>query len=477
MNIFNKEEIKSAVIQKITELGYVADKHIKFSLTEAIKNEKSVIAQDLLTHLIENIEIAEQGNYPLCQDTGLAVFWVKIGRSVPIEIISQLDNIFYDATSEAFTKNNFRHSVVSDPLKRTKSIANCPPIIHTEFVDTTNLEINIMLKGGGSENMSMMKMLKPADGLEGIRNFVIETVRLSGGKACPPLFIGVGVGGNFETCALLSKKALFRDFETTNSDVFWSAEEKYLQNEINKLDIGPLGLGGYTTTLKVSIETSPCHIASMPVAVNISCHSHRVGKILFHWDDISLQHTPDAMNYLQQHSIEYSDKSYMGYRRMKIPFTAEAIKNLVKGDKLLISGKLITARDTAHRRMVEHLDRSEKLPFDISEIPIYYCGPTPAKDGFPIGACGPTTSARMDKYVEKLFDAGMRVMIGKGERNSVVIDLIQKHNGLYLSAIGGAGALYGKCVKSCRCLAWDDLGTEAVYELEVEDFPVYVSHL
>ena len=160
--------------------------------------------------------------------------------------------------------------------------------------------------------------------------------------------------------------------------------------------------------------------------------------------------------------------------KINLPFTAENTRDLRVGDKLLLSGKLITARDAAHKYMVECIDKGEALPFDLKSSCIYYCGPTPAKTGFPVGACGPTTSGRMDVYIEKLFSAGLRYMIGKGERSDKVKEIIKDNNGLYLIAIGGAGALYGKSVKSCRCIAYPELGTEAVYELDVEDFVCYV---
>jgi len=157
-----------------------------------------------------------------------------------------------------------------------------------------------------------------------------------------------------------------------------------------------------------------------------------------------------------------------------LPFSTQAISALRVADKLLLSGKLLTARDAAHKRMCESFQAKRPLPFDISQYPIYYCGPTPATSGFPIGACGPTTSGRMDGYTRELMRNGLRVMIGKGNRNQQVKDDIKQHSGLYLVAIGGAGALYGSCVTACRCVAWEDLGTEAVYELQVQNFPVYV---
>jgi fumarate hydratase subunit beta len=164
----------------------------------------------------------------------------------------------------------------------------------------------------------------------------------------------------------------------------------------------------------------------------------------------------------------------MKVKSINLPFTVDIITNLNIGDKLSLNGKIITARDAAHKRMIECLDKGENLPFDLKNACLYYCGPTPAKNGFPVGACGPTTSGRMDVYTERLFSAGLRYMIGKGDRNDAVKRLITKHKGLYLVAIGGAGALYGQSVQKCRCLAYEDLGAEAVYELDVKGFVCYL---
>ena len=188
-----------------------------------------------------------------------------------------IDKIINEAVTESFIENKYRLSVVNDPITRTNTKSNTPAIIHYDFVEGNNLEIDIMLKGGGAENMSALKMLSPSEGIIGIRNFVIETVKNSGGNACPPLIVGIGIGGNFETVALLAKKSLFRKASEKNKSSFWAKEEEYLLDEINKLGIGPMGLGGKTTALKINILAMPCHIASMPVAVNLECHAHRVG--------------------------------------------------------------------------------------------------------------------------------------------------------------------------------------------------------
>jgi fumarate hydratase subunit alpha len=272
------DQIKERIIVALSDIGYGINNTTKALLLNAIKNEDSEIAKDILSSLIKNIDIAQERNFPLCQDTGLIVFYIIIGTEFNLNGID-LNQICEECVEIAFTTNNYRHSVVIDPINRINTKNNTPPIIHYEIIKGNNLEINIMLKGGGSENMSAVKMLKPTDGIEGVREFVIETVKKSGGNACPPLFVGVGIGGNFETCSLLAKKSLFNDENSLNSE-FWQQEEAYLLNEINKLNIGPMGMGGITTALKVNINTAPCHIASLPVAVNLECHAHRVTKIV-----------------------------------------------------------------------------------------------------------------------------------------------------------------------------------------------------
>ncbi len=280
MKSINSDTIKHKVIEKLSKIGYIPEETLKQHLTNSIAKEDNTRAKDILNQLVNNIDIAKDKNFPLCQDTGLVVFFVEIGHKVNIngDCINQCLN---DAVKEAYNINNYRHSVVSDPIQRENTKTNTPAIIHIEHCSGDILNITMMLKGGGSENMSALKMLKPSDGIEGIRNFVLETVKSAGGNACPPLFVGVGIGGNFETCAFLAKKSLMRTDDFINPNDFWLNEEEYLLREINNLQIGPLGLGGNTTALKVNIETMPCHIASLPVAVNLECHSHRFAKISF----------------------------------------------------------------------------------------------------------------------------------------------------------------------------------------------------
>ena len=285
------ERIKTEIINKIIEIGYVASDYVYDSLKKAATIESHELAIDVLSTLCKNLDIAKERNFPLCQDTGIVVFWVKIGHKFPLNLfkldINRVSNFIYfddlcnSAVKEAFSSVNFRHSIVKDPIERVNTKDNTPAIVHYEFVDGENLEIRIILKGAGSENMSAIKMLNPADGITGIRTFVLDVVKNSGGNACPPLTVGIGIGGNFETCALLAKKSLFRTHSEKNPDPFWAKEEEYLLKEINTTGIGALGLGGITTALNVFIETKPCHIASLPVAVNLECHAHRLGILVF----------------------------------------------------------------------------------------------------------------------------------------------------------------------------------------------------
>jgi fumarate hydratase subunit alpha len=270
-------ELKQKIVKALSEIGYRPDPFIKASFKRALDDEDNELTCDVLKHLIENGDIAKEGNFPLCQDTGIVVFWVKIGEMLLKQ--ANLNHIINEAVEEAYRINNYRHSVVKDPVNRVNTQTNTPAVIHYELVDGNELEISMMMKGGGSENMSALRMLTPSDGIVGIRDFVLETVRNAGSNACPPLIVGIGIGGNFETCALLAKKSLFRPFDEKNGDTFWAKEEEYMLNEINKLGIGVLGMGGKNTAFKVHIEVAPCHIASLPVAVNLECHAHRVIKI------------------------------------------------------------------------------------------------------------------------------------------------------------------------------------------------------
>ncbi|MNO87120.1 L(+)-tartrate dehydratase subunit alpha [compost metagenome] len=233
----------------------------------------------MLDKIIINSDIASKENMPMCQDTGMAVIFVELGQDIHI-VGGGLKEAINEGVRQGYSEGYLRKSVVKDPLTRVNTGDNTPAVIHIDVVDGDELKITIAPKGFGSENMSRIKMLKPSDGVEGVKEFVLETVKIAGPNPCPPIIVGVGIGGTFEKAAELSKKALLRSIEERNKDTYYSDLENELITKINKLGIGPQGFGGKTTALGVNIETYPTHIAGLPVAVNISCHATRHAEII-----------------------------------------------------------------------------------------------------------------------------------------------------------------------------------------------------
>ena len=244
------------------------------ALEQGLAREQNATAKTMLTDILKNAEIARNEQMPICQDTGMAVIFLKLGQDVHMT-----GGSLYDAVNEGvrqgYAEGYLRKSVVADPVRRGNTGDNTPAVIHTEITDGEHLEITLAPKGFGSENMSAVKMCKPSDGLDGIIDFVVDTVRRAGGNPCPPLVVGVGIGGTFEKCAYLAKSALLRDVDSSNPDPYYAELEATLLERINALDIGPQGFGGVTTALGVNVETFPTHIAGMPCAVNINCHVTR----------------------------------------------------------------------------------------------------------------------------------------------------------------------------------------------------------
>lgn len=278
MRVVNSKIITDEVKKMCIEANIVLGNDVKDKIKESIDNEKSETGKSILKILLENAKKAENNNIPICQDTGMAVFFVKVGQDVIVEG-ETLTEAINRGVSEGYTEGYLRKSVVS-PINRQNTGDNTPAIIHYEFVKGDKIEIEFAAKGFGSENMSALKMLKPSDGIEGIKKFIIDTVSEAGPNPCPPTIIGIGIGGTMEKCCEMAKKALFRDLGKHNLDDDIAKLEKDILKEINDLGIGPQGFGGSTTSLGVNIETYPTHIAGLPVAVNINCHASRHRKVI-----------------------------------------------------------------------------------------------------------------------------------------------------------------------------------------------------
>lgn len=274
MRRINVEEITQNIAEMCCEANFHLGKDIIGGLKEALKNEESPVGRDVIQQLLNNAEISSREGVPLCQDTGFAVVFVELGQEVAL-VGGDLEEAINKGVREGYLRCFLRKSMVRDPLIRDNTGDNTPAVVHYKIVPGSGIKITFVPKGGGSENMSRIKMLKPTEGESGIIDFVLETVNAAGANACPPVIVGVGIGGTFETCALLAKKALLRPLQQSNKSVYYADLEERIRKAVNCLGIGPQGFGGRITALAVHIETAPTHIACLPTAVNLNCHASR----------------------------------------------------------------------------------------------------------------------------------------------------------------------------------------------------------
>lgn len=274
MRTISTDEITKNIKEMCIEANYELSEDVKGRLYDACDKEENKLGKQILTQLEENLDIAKEDKIPICQDTGMAVVFIKIGQEVYIEG-DNLEDAINEGIRQGYVEGYLRKSVVNDPIIRENTKDNTPGVIHYEIIPGDKIEITVAPKGFGSENMSRVCMLKPADGIEGVKQAVIETVKIAGPNACPPVVVGVGIGGTFEKCAVLAKKALTRDLNSSNKIPYVAELEKELLEKINNLGIGPGGLGGTKTALGVNVEVYPTHIAGMPVAINMCCHVNR----------------------------------------------------------------------------------------------------------------------------------------------------------------------------------------------------------
>ena len=403
--------------------------------------------------ILANAAIAAQRQRPICQDTGVAVVFVDVGQDVHIEG-DLLELAVNKGVEKGYKEGFLRKSIVENPIwNRKNTQTNTPAVIHTKIIPGNSIKISIVLKGAGSENMSAVKMLKPSDGEQGIIDFVVETVKNNGINSCPPLYVGVGIGGTMEYAAALAKKTLMRKITPPKNF------ELKLFEELKKTGVG---------VFAISVETYPCHIASLPVAVNLNCHAVRHAEMTIDENTV----IPEKLE--SKFEIGHKKIDYSSYKKIELPLKKEDIETLKAGDKVLLSGELYTARDAAHKNFIESIENGGKLPVELKNQVIYYTGPCPAKDSEVIGPAGPTTSGRMDKYTPKLLEQGLKGMIGKGKRSSEVVEAIKQNKAVYFTATGGTACLLSQKITASEVIAYPELSAEAVYRLKVKDLPVTV---
>jgi fumarate hydratase class I len=477
MTTIKQADLTESIADALQFISYFHPADYIRALGRAYEREQSPAAKDAIAQILTNSRMCAEGHRPICQDTGIVNVFLRIGMNVRWDASVGLDDIVNEGVRRAYLHpdNTLRASVLADPAftrKNTKD--NTPAVINVQLVPGDTVEVDVAAKGGGSEAKAKFAMLNPS---ESIVEWVLKTVPTMGAGWCPPGMLGIGIGGTAEKAMLLAKQALMEPIdmaELKKRGPQSKLEELRVElyDKVNALGIGAQGLGGLSTVLDVKILDYPTHAANKPVAMIPNCaatrHAHFVldGSGPAHlelpklsdWPAVTWQ--PDAT----------------ALRVNLDGLTREEVVNWRPGQTLLLSGKLLTGRDAAHKRIQDMLERAEKLPVDFTNRVIYYVGPVDPVRNEVIGPAGPTTASRMDKFTEMMLArTGLIAMIGKAERGPVAVDAIRKHKAAYLMAVGGAAYLVSKAIRKSRVLAFADLGMEAIYEFEVEDMPVTVA--
>ena len=448
-------------------------------LARAYAGEQSPAAKDAIAQILTNSKMCAEGKRPICQDTGIVNVFLKVGMDVRfVDFPGSVEDAANAAVRKAYLDpdNKLRGSVVADPqFERKNTGDNSPAVTSVTLVPGNTVDVQVAAKGGGSENKSKFVMLNPSDS---IVDWVLKTVPIMGAGWCPPGILGIGIGGTAEKAMLLAKEVLMEPidmFDLKQRGPKNKVEEMRIElcDKVKALGIGAQGLGGLTTVLDVKIALYPTHAAGKPVAMIPNCaatrHAHFVldGSGPAYIDPPSLALWPDV----------HWQPDYAKSRKVNLDTLTKAeVAAWKPGETLLLSGKMLTGRDAAHKRIQDMLAKGERLPVDFTNRVIYYVGPVdPVRDEV-VGPAGPTTATRMDKFTEMMLSqTGLIGMIGKAERGPVGIEAIRRHKSAYLMAVGGAAYLVAKAIKKSTVLAFADLGMEAIYEFDVRDMPVTVA--
>jgi fumarate hydratase class I len=476
MTVIRQEHLVQSVADALQFISYYHPADYIRALGRAYEREQSGAAKDAIAQILTNSRMCAEGHRPICQDTGIVNVFLKVGMGMRFDF-DDLEAAVNEGVRRAYLDpdNKLRASVLDESdfgRKNTKD--NTPAVISVQMVPGNKLEVDVAAKGGGSEAKSKFVMLNPSDS---IVEWVLKTVPTMGAGWCPPGMLGIGVGGTAEKAMLMAKESLMEPIDMAELKARGpksKVEELRIElyDKVNALGIGAQGLGGLSTVLDVKIRTYPVHAANRPVAMIPNCaatrHAHFVldgsGPAEFEEPKLSdwpaVTWKPDAK----------ARKVFLDR------LTPAEVASWKPGERLLLSGKLLTGRDAAHKRIQDMLEKGQKLPVDFTNRAIYYVGPVdPVRDEV-VGPAGPTTSTRMDKFTDTMLGkTGLICMVGKAERGPAAIESIRKHKAAYLMAVGGAAYLVAKAIRKSRVLAFEDLGMEAIYEFEVQDMPVTVA--
>ncbi len=479
MTIINSQDFIASIAESLQYISYTHPRDFVQAMARAYEREENQAAKDAMAQILINSRMAAMGQRPICQDTGIVTVFLKIGMSCRFDTSQSIQELVDEGVRQAYlsSDNPLRASVVADPAgKRINTRDNTPAVIYTELVSGSTVDIRIAAKGGGSENKSRFVTLNPNDS---IVDWVLRTVPTMGAGWCPPGILGIGIGGTVDKAMVLAKESLMQPIDiqeliTRGPDSRVEELRLEIYEKVNELGIGAQGLGGLTTALDVKILDCPTHAASLPVAMIPNCAATR--HIHFSLDGSGpAEFDPPRMEDWPKIDWEVGE----GVKRVQLDgISQEETASWQPGETLLLSGTILTGRDAAHRRIQSLLEEGKPLPdgVDFRGKFIYYVGPVDPIEGEAVGPAGPTTSTRMDKYTEMMLSqTGLIGMIGKAERGDAAIESIQRHNAVYLMAVGGAAYLVSKAIKKARVVAFEDLGMEAIYEFEVQDMPVTVA--
>jgi len=446
------------------------------ALGAAYEAEQGPAAKDAIAQILTNSRMCAEGHRPICQDTGIVNVFIKWGQDCRLDSARSLQDVVDEGVRRAYTHpdNKLRASILADPaFTRRNTRDNTPCVLSVEMVPGDKVEIDVAAKGGGSENKSKFKMMNPSDNIVA---WVLEQIPSMGAGWCPPGMLGIGIGGTAEHCVKLAKQSLMEPIDMAQlkargpqTDIERLRIEIY--DAVNAQGVGAQGLGGLSTVLDVKIYDAPCHAAGKPVAMIPNCAATRHAHFVLDGSGPTYLEPPKLDEWPDVHW-----KPDASARRVNLDtLTTEEVENWQHGDRLLLSGKMLTGRDAAHKRIQDMLAKGEELPVDFRGRAIYYVGPVDPVLGEVVGPAGPTTATRMDKFTEMMLDLGLLAMIGKAERGHDAVEVISRFKVAYLMATGGAAYLVARAIKEAKIVGFEDLGMEAIYEFTVEDMPVTVA--
>lgn len=479
MTTIAAEHLVESVADALQFISYYHPVDFIEAVHAAYEREESQAAKDAMAQILINSRMCAEGKRPICQDTGIVTVFLKIGMNVRWDSDRSVEDLVNEGVRQAYMHpdNTLRASILADPAgTRTNTRDNTPAIIHMAVVPGDEVDVQVAAKGGGSEAKSKFAMLNPSDD---IVDWVVKTVPTMGAGWCPPGMLGIGIGGTAEKAMLMAKESLMdpidiQDLQQRGAETTADKLRLEIFERVNELGIGAQGLGGLTTVLDVKVRDYPTHAANKPVAMIPNCAATRHAHFILDGSGPAYQ-TPPSLDDWPKITWDAGPTA----RRVNLDtVTKEAMADWKPGETLLLSGKMLTGRDAAHKRIQDYLTSGKPLPdgVDFKNRFIYYVGPVDPVREEVVGPAGPTTATRMDKFTEMMLaQTGLIGMVGKAERGPVAIDSIKDHSAVYLMAVGGAAYLVSKAIKGARVVAFEDLGMEAIHEFEVDDMPVTVA--